>query len=300
MEMGRRVRDTRLIAMACIAARQGALALRTERSFRKQRSKRVQTLAAGQGSQQDLGQNDPGSLKECPETKLEGRVEVPGRPGVYAVFDPEEQLQFVGISRKLSASIAAHIQDLPDHCGSIKFKELPDADRDTLTSAWKKWIEEYVSETNEVPPGNMPGETKWTQPKGGSKRSKPDIKLTPGKGEEDLTVPITDLVDKVVKEKNVVAFTKGTRDQPQCGFSHKVMQALNETGVDYDVVNVLDETYNPGLREAIKEYSDWPTIPQLYVEGEFIGGCDIVLEMFNSGELHDILGANRTSSSQSA
>jgi Grx4 family monothiol glutaredoxin len=89
----------------------------------------------------------------------------------------------------------------------------------------------------------------------------------------------------------VVAFIKGTRSQPQCGFSHKMLTILNDSRTDYEVVNVLDEFHNPGLREAIKQYSQWPTIPQLYVSGEFVGGSDIVEEMQGNGELQQALSA---------
>lgn len=89
--------------------------------------------------------------------------------------------------------------------------------------------------------------------------------------------------------EKVVAFVKGTRSQPQCGFSYKMLQILNESRTDYEVVNVLDDFHNPGLREAIKQYSMWPTIPQLYVSGEFVGGSDIVEEMQASGELQKVL-----------
>lgn len=87
----------------------------------------------------------------------------------------------------------------------------------------------------------------------------------------------------------VVAFVKGTRSQPQCGFSYKMLQILNDSRTDYEVVNVLDDFHNPGLREAIKQYSQWPTIPQLYVGGEFVGGSDIVEEMQASGDLGKVL-----------
>lgn len=89
-------------------------------------------------------------------------------------------------------------------------------------------------------------------------------------------------IDSEVKNHDVVLFMKGTKDFPQCGFSGQVVQILNYVGVDYQDHNVLasDE-----LRNGIKDYASWPTIPQLYVKGEFIGGCDIVREMFQSGEL---------------
>ena len=89
-------------------------------------------------------------------------------------------------------------------------------------------------------------------------------------------------IDTEVKSEDVVLFMKGTPQFPMCGFSGQVVQILNHLGVPYKGVNVLEDQE---IREGIKQYSNWPTIPQLYVKGEFIGGCDIVTEMFQSGEL---------------
>ncbi|MGD9511863.1 MAG: Grx4 family monothiol glutaredoxin [Geminicoccaceae bacterium] len=93
-------------------------------------------------------------------------------------------------------------------------------------------------------------------------------------------------IDNVVKSNDVVLFMKGTPDQPMCGFSGRVVQILDHIGVAYEGVNVLE---SEALRQGIKSYSNWPTIPQLYVKGEFVGGCDIVTEMFQSGELKQAL-----------
>ncbi len=89
-------------------------------------------------------------------------------------------------------------------------------------------------------------------------------------------------IDNTIKQHDVVLFMKGTKQFPQCGFSAAVVDVLNHLGVEFADVNVLSDD---AIRAAIKEYSDWPTIPQLYVKQEFIGGCDIVREMFDSGEL---------------
>ena len=85
-----------------------------------------------------------------------------------------------------------------------------------------------------------------------------------------------------ISENDVVLFMKGTSQMPQCGFSSRIAGVLNYMGVEFKDVNVLDDQE---IRQGIKDYSDWPTIPQLYVKGEFIGGCDIVTEMTMSGEL---------------
>lgn len=98
-----------------------------------------------------------------------------------------------------------------------------------------------------------------------------------------------DFIDNEVKSNDIVLFMKGTPGFPQCGFSGQVVQILDYLGLDYKGVNVLT---SDELRQAIKDYSNWPTIPQLYVKGEFIGGCDIVREMFQNGELQSLLEEN--------
>ena len=93
-------------------------------------------------------------------------------------------------------------------------------------------------------------------------------------------------IDEQVKNNDVFLYMKGTKDFPMCGFSGRVVQILDYLGVDYQTANVLEDQE---LREGIKAYTNWPTIPQLYVKGEFVGGCDIVREMFETGELAELL-----------
>lgn len=98
---------------------------------------------------------------------------------------------------------------------------------------------------------------------------------------------IQDWIDNEVKTNDVIVFMKGTPAFPQCGFSGQVVQILDYLGVDYKGVNVLS---SDELRNGIKEYGSWPTIPQVYVKGEFVGGCDILREMFQAGELQQFFG----------
>jgi monothiol glutaredoxin len=98
----------------------------------------------------------------------------------------------------------------------------------------------------------------------------------------------TTRIDDLVKATDVVLFMKGTKAMPQCGFSSRVAGVLNYMGVEFADVNVLADA---DIRQGIKDYSDWPTIPQLYVKGEFVGGCDIVTEMTLSGELDQLFEA---------
>lgn len=93
-------------------------------------------------------------------------------------------------------------------------------------------------------------------------------------------------IRQLVQSHPVVLFMKGTKHFPQCGFSAAVVEVLSELGVDFKTVNVLE---NPEIRQGIKEFAKWPTIPQLYVRGEFVGGCDIVREMHQAGELEALL-----------
>src|SRR4026209_2425711 len=100
------------------------------------------------------------------------------------------------------------------------------------------------------------------------------------------SMAINQFIDNEVKGNDVVLFMKGTPQFPMCGFSGQVVQILDYLGVPYKGLNVLE---NEDLRNGIKTYSNWPTIPQLYVKGEFVGGCDIIREMFQAGELQSLL-----------
>ena len=95
-------------------------------------------------------------------------------------------------------------------------------------------------------------------------------------------------IDEIVRGNDIVLFMKGTELFPQCGFSSRAVAILEHLGVPFKTVDVLQD---PELRQGVKDYSDWPTVPQLYVKGEFVGGSDIMMEMFENGELHQLVGA---------
>ena len=107
----------------------------------------------------------------------------------------------------------------------------------------------------------------------------------------------SDKIKDTVTSHDVVLFMKGTKTMPQCGFSSRVAGVLNFMGIDYTDVNVLADDQ---IRQGIKDYSDWPTIPQLYVKGEFVGGCDIITEMTLSGELDTLLSQHDIAFDQAA
>lgn len=99
---------------------------------------------------------------------------------------------------------------------------------------------------------------------------------------------VTARIEEQLSSNDVLLYMKGTPDFPQCGFSGQTVAALNAIGKKYAYVNIFED---PEVREGLKEYSNWPTFPQLYVKGELIGGCDIVIEMYQSGELKELLEA---------
>jgi len=99
-------------------------------------------------------------------------------------------------------------------------------------------------------------------------------------------VSVQEIIKKTIEENPVTLFMKGTKEEPMCGFSAQVIHVLNSYGASYHTVNVLDDW---DVREGIKEFSNWPTIPQLYVKGKFIGGCDIAMQMHRRGELEPVI-----------
>ncbi len=106
-----------------------------------------------------------------------------------------------------------------------------------------------------------------------------------------MTDPVNDRIDGLVRKDDVVLFMKGSPLFPQCGFSSRAIAILERLGVEFESVDVLQDQ---AIRQGIKSYSDWPTIPQLYVGGEFVGGSDIMMEMYESGELAELFGAERS------
>ncbi|XP_059305353.1 bifunctional monothiol glutaredoxin-S16, chloroplastic [Lycium ferocissimum] len=225
------------------------------------------------------------AFKKLSETDPLATDEISGRfpkeSGVYAVYDSNGDLQFIGISRNIAASVVSHKNSVPQLCSSVKVGVVDEPDRTALTESWKSWMEEHIATNGKVPPGNEPGNSTWVrQPP----KKKSDLRLTPGRHVQ-LTVPLEDLIDRLVKENKVVAFIKGSRSAPQCGFSQRVVAILESEGVDYESIDVLDEEYNSGLRETLKNYSNWPTFPQIFVKGELVGGCDILTSMYEKGDL---------------
>ena len=101
-----------------------------------------------------------------------------------------------------------------------------------------------------------------------------------------MTPELKSKLDKLVTENKIMVFMKGSKLMPQCGFSNNVVQILNTLGVPYETIDILADNE---IRQGIKEYSNWPTIPQIYINGEFVGGSDIAIELYQSGELQQMV-----------
>jgi len=260
------------------------------------RVSRARPLRAPSAAASDEDANtSPGiaKLADTPSVSLMGdgvkSEAIPSTPGVYAVYDDDDEIQYIGLSRKVSASVKLHAFELPLKCASARCASIPDAAKADLQLAWKAWMVEHIATSGGVlPPGNVQGCTLWSDRKRRDD-AKANVALTDGRGgevdDESLAALCRDLVDKYP----IVAFIKGTRKEPECGFSHRMVAMLDEIGVDYETVDTLDETRNHNLRNVLKTFSEWPTIPQLYHDGELVGGHDILQEMHKSGDLKALL-----------
>ena len=101
-----------------------------------------------------------------------------------------------------------------------------------------------------------------------------------------MTPEVKQRIEKLVKDNKILVFMKGSKLMPQCGFSNNVVQILNSLGIPYETLDILEDQE---IRQGIKEYSNWPTIPQVYINGEFVGGSDIMIELYQSGELQQMV-----------
>lgn len=101
-----------------------------------------------------------------------------------------------------------------------------------------------------------------------------------------MTPELKERIDNLVNQNKIMVFMKGTKLMPQCGFSNNVVQILNTLGVPFETVDILEDNE---IRQGIKEYSNWPTIPQVYIDGKFVGGSDILIEMYQKGELQQMV-----------
>lgn len=213
---------------------------------------------------------------------------VPEESGIYAIYDEDGRARYIGLSKKMRASVEGHIRALGPLAGSliaaVKCVAMPGQTKDELKAAWEKAIEDQMEAEGEIPAGNLLDSAPGVDLRWRSRAKRQQAPLTFRDAEDPLGA-----VSSAVQEHPVVLFMKGTPALPQCGFSAKTVNILRELGAQYETVDVLDSVANPGIRDAVKEFSSWPTIPQLYVNGELLGGADIVGELHERGELQPLL-----------
>lgn len=228
---------------------------------------------------------------------------LPEGTGIYAVFDKEGKLHYVGLSKQIRKTVQNHAKaigpaEAPFLISDVKCAEVK-GDAKDLQQTWKAWINGHMKAGGEIPPGNVPKnapgfDPRWTGlfevasagVRGQGRPGKPPLSLGPKiKSMEEAM----EAVKTTVTTYPVVLFMKGTPAMPECGFSGTTIGLMNNIGLDFESVNVLDAEANPLVREAVKQYSQWPTIPQLFVQGELLGGADIISDMHEAGELKKTL-----------
>lgn len=194
--------------------------------------------------------------------------------GVYAVYSNSDEPQYTAATTDIASAVAEHMAHIaPEQRASIKFTTCATPLASILRQTATTWLNSFPT----PPPGN--------QTTGGPWRSTgPDLSFLPNTQSDVAAVHAE--IEALVKSYPVVLFMKGKRDVPRCGFSAGVVEALkSEIGDAFVCVDVLDRIRNEGCRDGIKSFTGWPTLPQLYVGGEFVGGADIIHEMQGSGEL---------------
>lgn len=238
--------------------------------------RRASTRAQQYGNVEDLpAERIPLSVEEIPNYWA--------RPGVYGVYSSENVLQYVAAVADVRSAIANHVQFVKneDLRHSVRMLTVDNLDQaEALGDLAEQWVLTHADHSPGLPPGNSDEAPEWRK-----EQKEENVYMTPGSPSELLEGEIED----IVRENGIVLFMKGTRRGPRCGFSAAVVDMLQSVTKDFVCVDCLDEVRNPGLRNGIKEYSKWPTIPQLYIGGDFVGGHDIVRDMMVSGELQSML-----------
>lgn len=211
------------------------------------------------------------------------------RPGLYGVYNAGGELQYVAAVDSVALAVGSHLKQIadPGRVHSLRMIAGDNMDEETLGMMAENWVLSLVQAGHPMPPGNSDDEPEW----------RADVLLedvsfsnTISAGSADARV--REEIKEILREHRVVLFMKGRRSMPQCGFSRAVVGVLErQVGDDFVCVDCLDAAKNPGLREGIKQFTQWPTIPQLYVDGDFVGGADIVQEMDMNGELAAVLNS---------
>lgn len=226
------------------------------------------------------------NIAQIPLELIPGKGDLPAhwsKPGVYGVYDKAGELQYVASVLNVREAIDAHRIVINDsnRVHSVRMIVVNNADEAPLDELAENWVRSTIT-ISDPPPGNWDKAPEWhVVPE---KIVGPDVMFR-----ENPTDPKLEIMH-ILQRHRIVLFMKGTSTQPMCGFSYQTLNILRDLAGDkLKLVNCLDAENNPGLRDAIKSFSEWPTIPQLYVNGDFVGGADIVASLAQSGELKSMI-----------
>lgn len=238
--------------------------------------------------------NFPGNIEDLPMEKIPQEINLLPpywqRPGVYGIYSSTSELQFVAASPNILASIGAHLKYVPNASEKVNSVRMITVDHEgdaPLDKFAEGWVMALHESELDLPPGNTDESPEWR-----IEPASANVYFSNGLIGADLDARVEEEIKGILRDHKVVLFMKGTRDSPKCGFSKAVVDVLDRgVGDDFVCVDCLDNNRNDGLRNGIKKFSNWPTIPQLYVDGDFVGGADIIQEMEMNGELAAVLNS---------
>lgn len=211
------------------------------------------------------------------------------QPGVYGVYAASGELQYVAAVEDVGQAIYSHVRIIGDaqRVHAVRMMTVPNVDDAPLCAMAENWVMALVNNGFETPPGNCDDAPEWRE-----ELKSPDVSFSGTVVAGDAESRVDEEIKTILRDHRVVLFMKGTRAAPRCGFSRAVVDVMEQqAGDDFVCVDCLDKAKNPGLREGIKKYSNWPTIPQLFINGDFVGGADIVQGMVTNGELAAVLAS---------
>lgn len=211
------------------------------------------------------------------------------RPGVYGVYADDGSLQYVAAVENVASAMDTHVRVLqdPSRVHAVRMIVVDNVQDAPLGEMAENWVVALANNGLPIPPGNSDDGPEWrVEP------TSPNVSFSNTMVAPDPESRVEEEIRQILRKHRVVLFVKGTRSMPRCGFSRAVIDIIErQVGDEFVCVDCLDSNKNPGLRDGIKRFSSWPTIPQLYVNGDFVGGCDIVQGMEANGELVAVLNS---------
>eukprot|EP00252_Welwitschia_mirabilis_P007325 TRINITY_DN1857_c0_g3_i1.p1 TRINITY_DN1857_c0_g3~~TRINITY_DN1857_c0_g3_i1.p1 ORF type:complete len:311 (-),score=46.05 TRINITY_DN1857_c0_g3_i1:197-1129(-) len=255
---------------------QVSLCLNNRFNINNARKRAVRVFCA---SIRKLAETEALSLDENPRRLTE---KIPSSTGVYAMLDKNGDTQFIGVSLRISHSVLSHLRHVPDLCGAVKIAVVENPRRTGLSDVWRIWMDEHLEASCSIPAGNESWNMTWREKE---IPVKDDLCLRAAPYLE-FQAPLEELIQKLSKENKALAFIRGSRNAPRCNQSLNVLYVFYEQMIDYETVDVFDDEHNRGLRKVLKTFTGYPTFPQIFLRGNFIGGLEELEDMAEKGKLY--------------